>query len=134
MFSFVGLAHGIDTYYGLQYEKSLSNLFGYFLGYMRHNDFINLTAQDCGLNRIIGGPTKPSPSVCDIEITNEFRALIPGVPTLMRRGSASITGKILCSRLGPAFAVPQGTAYFYLRISTTLWHDRGRRKFGNPPR
>jgi hypothetical protein len=129
--SVTGSVQGISTYYGFQYEKSLSNLFGYFFGYMRHKDFFSLTAKDCGLGAIIGGPSTPSPSVCVVEGANEFRALIPA--GLYFEAPGVLHGQNLMLQIGPAFAVPQGTAFFYLRISTTLWHNRGRQKFGNPP-
>jgi hypothetical protein len=123
---------GISTLYGFQYEKSLSNIYGYFVGYMRHEDFFNLSAKDCGLDRIIGGPTEPSPSVCPVAQTNQFRSILPGglyfeIPGLVHKQNLRV-------QIGPAFAVPEGTAFFYLRISTTLWHSRGRKTFGNPPR
>jgi len=111
IFALTSTRQGLRLQYGLQYEKSISNLFGYFGGYFRREFFISsCPTANCFL-------TDPLPG-------NLYQfGMYLEIPT----ATTNVT-----LHLGPVFSTPGSTAGVYFRISFGIWSRRGRTTFGNP--
>ena len=105
------IATGVRFQYGVQYEKSISNLFGYFGGYFRREIYgqSGCAAVRCLNTEILPGNFYHLGFFFELPYFKDYTF-----------------------HLGPVFSTPGGISGVYFRFSYSIWSRRGRTTFGNP--
>ncbi len=124
------LQSGHRFYYGVQYENSITNLFGYYVGFLNERD--RLGKPYC---------LAQYQSVCAANYYYDFAQPVPPARELVGQlGVYFVIPRFrnMTLQVGPVFSWPYQTpglpvavGLFY-RLNVCVWQWRGRSKFGNP--
>ena len=102
---------GTRLYFGLEYERAMTNIFGYYVGYFRRNDYLPSPAPPVD---------HTSADVYHLGIYSEFSKLSRHLP------------RNLIFHFGPILSTPSGEAHVEIRVDFAVWSKRGRTRFGYP--
>ncbi len=97
-------------YYGLEYERSVTNIFGYYIGYLHRNDYFDQPAPG----------VDTSSNIYHLGIYTEFSKLSRHLP------------RNIIGHFGPAFSTTGNQVYVEARVEFAIWSKRGRTRFGYP--